>query len=166
MRCVSPPAALLCTVTNIRATFIKLILQLQGLLYIRQQRVTARVRGHGQSTTSPGKGQIREASGRTLGHLAGRKNQSQLGIALGKSGNPLEEGNIDPTGRDLWSLRRRVASAAGNRVPNVLPGCCLLPRPPLDTHTLQPSSCFRSGASGQLPTDQVPFFSSLHQRAN
>lgn len=58
----------------------------------------------------------------------GKERESELaGHSLGKSGNPPEEGSIDPAGRDLWSLSRRVTSAAGNRVPNVLPGCCLLP---------------------------------------
>ncbi|KAK5905173.1 hypothetical protein CesoFtcFv8_006663 [Champsocephalus esox] len=73
---------------------------------------------------SPGKGQIRETSGRMLGHLARRESRGSLGTALGKSENPPEKGSIDPAGR---LMEPEQESTAGNRVPNVLPGCCLLP---------------------------------------
>lgn len=90
---------------------------------------------------------------------------ASLGIALGKNRESPGRSSTDPAGRDLWRLSRREANAAGNSVPNVLPGCCLLhphqpfqsqtncPRPP-QAHTH--SQCSPHPASGQRLPGSFP----------
>lgn len=106
---------------------------------------------------SPGKGQIREAMAElwVIWQRAGV--MASWAQPWEKVGIPREKA----AERDSWSPSRRGAKAAGNRAANVLPGCCLLPRP-----QWSPSSCCRSGASGHLPTDYVLFPFGLHQRVN
>lgn len=128
------------------------------LLWSRETRAGDRQRETGDAKYhSPGKGQIREAMAelRVIWQRAGV--MASWAQPWEKVGIPREKAAEG----DLWSPGRRGAKAAGKRAANVLPGRCLLPQP-----QWSPSSCFRSGASGHLPTDYVPLSFCLHQRVN